>query len=119
MNRLASLYAALGSYERALQLDEALLRAQPGVWAARRRQVWSLLRLGRTEDAVEASGALDRAPQSDRLAHAIARSARRSATLDGAEQRSALAARLAVFTRPEARALLTGVVPPEQRASGS
>ena len=119
VNRLASLYAALGSYERALQLDEALLRAQPGAWAARRRQVWSLLRLGRTEDAVEASGELARAPQSDRLAHAIARSARRSATLGGAEQRSALAARLAVFTRPEARALLVGLVPPEQRASGS
>lgn len=119
VNRLASLYAALGSYERALQLDEALLRAQPNAWEARRRQVWSLLRLGRTEDAVDASRALARAPPSDRLAHAIARSARHSATLDGTEQRSALAARLPVFTRQEARVLMTGVVPAEQRASGS
>ncbi len=119
LNRLASLYATLGSYERALELDEALLRAHPHARLARRRQVWSLLRLGRTEAALAASNALDRTPPSDRLSHAIAHGARHSATLDDADERARLASRLPVFTRPEARTLMFGLLPPEQRTPGS
>ena len=118
VNRLASIFAALGLYERALVVDEELLRTQPQAWEARRRQVWSLLRLGRTEAAVEAAAALDRAPETDRLGHAIARSARRAASFDEPHQRRRLAARLPVFTRPETKALLSGLVPPRQRPPG-
>ena len=117
-NRLASIFAALGLYERALVVDEELLRTQPQAWEARRRQVWALLRLGRTEAAVEAAAALDGAPKADRLGHAIARSARRAASFDTPEERRRLAARLPVFTRPEAQALLSGLIPPRQRTPG-
>lgn len=50
-DRLAQAYAQLGLYEHALRLDRRLLREQARHARARRRVVWSLLRLGRFAEA--------------------------------------------------------------------
>jgi len=114
-DRLASLYAALGLYEQAIQLDRRLLTSNPGAVAAGRRLVWSLLRLGRSAEALEAAEPLAEAAPTDWFSREIAAAARRYATLDDAGEAAALVARLPVFTHPQAARLLSGVVPPEPR----
>jgi hypothetical protein len=115
-SQLASLYAALGLYERAIQLDRGLARSAPGELVPRRRLVWSLLHLGRADEAIGAARALDGAAPSDLLSLGIAAAARRYATLDDPGEAAALVARLPLFTRAEARRLGVGVVPPAARA---
>jgi tetratricopeptide (TPR) repeat protein len=63
--RLAELYAMLGLYERALEVDRRLLRANPRSLAAARRQLWSLLHLHRTTEAQEAAQQLAALVESD------------------------------------------------------
>jgi hypothetical protein len=113
--RLASVYAALGLYERAVRVDRRLLRHEPDVLAVRRRLVWSLLRLGRVEEAALEAQALRDAPGAGPLALAIAEAALRAATLDDPEERSGLVARLPLFTPLEARLLLADVAGAEPR----
>lgn len=55
LDRAATLYATLGLYENAERVDAALLRAQPANAAARRRRIWSLLHLGRWDEAAESA----------------------------------------------------------------
>jgi tetratricopeptide (TPR) repeat protein len=114
---LASHYAALGLYEQAIRLDRLLLRTEPGRVRARRRLVWSLLRLGRAAEALEAAEGLAEAAPTDWLSREIAAAAARCATLDDAGEAAALVARLPVFTQPQAAQLLNGVVPPEPRTA--
>jgi tetratricopeptide (TPR) repeat protein len=64
-HRLAALYAILGLYERALEVDRRLLRANPRSLAAARRQLWSLLHLHRTTQAQEAAQQLAALVESD------------------------------------------------------
>lgn len=64
MNRLATFYATLGLYERALAVDEALLRLAGGTdrganAGVSQRQVWLLLRLARDEEALATIRRLD------------------------------------------------------------
>ena len=113
--RLASLYAALGLYEQAIRLDRRALRSEPGDVLTRRRLVWSLLRLDRAAEALEAAEPLAEAAPTDWFSREIAAAARRYATLDDAGEAAALVARLPVFTHPQAARLLSGVVPPEPR----
>jgi hypothetical protein len=113
--QLASLYAALGLYEQAIRLDRPALRADPGDVVTGRRLVWSLLRLDRADEALEAAEPLAEAAPTDWLSHEIAAAARRYATLDEAAERDALVARLPVFTQPQAARLRNGVLPPEPR----
>ena len=51
LERLAASYAALGLYEQAIDLDRRTLAWHPTHTPARRRLVWSLLRLDRAEEA--------------------------------------------------------------------
>lgn len=113
-DRLASLYAALGLYERAIRLDRRLLKGAPDALAARRRLVWSLLRLGRSSEALAESEALSEAPAFDGLSHAIADAAQDVASGREADAAGRVA-RLPVFTRAEAARLLDGFVPPPVR----
>jgi hypothetical protein len=115
--QLASLYAALGLYEQAIRLDLRALRSEPGNVLTRRRLVWSLLRLDRGAEAVEAAEPLAEAAPTDWLSQEIAAAARRYATLDDAGEAAELAARLPLFTRPQAAWLLNGVLPPEPRTA--
>jgi hypothetical protein len=114
LDHLASLYTALGLYERAIRIDRQLLRAEPDLIAPQRRRVWCLLRLDRTLEALEAAGSLAAAPSADALSHAIAAAASDSAA--GGDV-AARVAQLPVFTQLEANRLASGVVRPETRTS--
>jgi tetratricopeptide (TPR) repeat protein len=117
LDHLASLYAALGLYERATRLDRRLLRSEPDLVAPRRRTVWCLLRLDRISEALEAAESLAAAPSAGALSHAIAAAARDSATLADAGDAIARISRLPVFTPAEAARLASGIVLPEARTS--
>ncbi len=58
--RLAMLYATLGLYERALEVERLLWNVQPGDASTAWRTIWSLAQLGRWDDALAAAGALER-----------------------------------------------------------
>lgn len=111
LDRLASLYVALGSYDEAVGLDRTLLRANPGAKPPARRLVWALLRLGQDAEARQAASTMT---TSDGLSAAIAAAARRSEALS-ADELGALLARLPVFTRSEASRVVSGVSPPPTR----
>ncbi len=116
---LASIYTALGLYERAIELDAARVSVDPTAVAARRRLVWSLLRLHRVDEAVAAIDGLDAQPDRDGLSHRIAETARAAALLDDEEQLAVAIAQLPVFTARESEALTRNVVRPGPRLPGS
>jgi len=111
--RLATLYASLGLYERALRLDRTTLAAHPANVPARRRMVWSLLRLGRFEDARDEAAPL--AQTEDALSRAIADVAREAPAAEDAELRASRIARLPVLTRAEVPWVLAGTGGAEAR----
>jgi len=113
-NRVAAISAVLGRYERAIEIDRALLRAEPDAVPVRRRLVWSLLRLGRFEEASEQAAPLADRPTGDELSAWIAATAREVRTLDPGSARTAIAA-LAFLTPAEAAALQEGLEPPATR----
>ncbi len=55
-HRLAILYATLGLYERALQIDRFILKLDPGDSISAWRVIWSLVQGGRWNEALEAAG---------------------------------------------------------------
>lgn len=112
-NRLASAYAALGLYERAAGLDRRTLAQDPENEAARRRLVWSLLRLDDAAAAQAASEPL--AEHRHPLGRRIARAARKYATQSDPRERDALVALLPVFTERESSGVLRGFVDPRAR----
>jgi hypothetical protein len=114
---LASLYAALGLYELAIELDRKRLESNPDVLTARRRLVWCLLRLRRTSEAVAAAGPLDEAPAEDYLSHLIADATRQASETADEEALAGFVARLPLFTRAEAQVLVANVVTPAPRVA--
>ncbi len=120
--RLADLYAVLGLYERAVQLDRRTLAIDPERSGARRRLVWCLLHRGEGAAALEEAQKLEPVFDSDPLAARIAGTARAYAELEDASDRRALVAVLPLFTRHEASWAIRGYLaaPPRfRRASGS
>jgi hypothetical protein len=113
-DRVATLHALLGRYEQAAGIDRRLIRAGPQAARARRRLVWSLLRLGRVEEAAAAATALEAQPAGDGLSHWLARVAREARGRDAAAARMSLVA-VPFLYRPEADRVLAGVVPPLPR----
>ena len=111
---LASLYAALGLYERALRLDRATLDGDPTALSARRRLVWSLLRLGRLDEARSEAAALVESAGGDALSQRIAQTASDVTSQDD-EARAARIATLPVFTPAEAAQAMSGMALPEVR----
>jgi tetratricopeptide (TPR) repeat protein len=65
LSERALVFTLLGSYEAALALDRQALSLRPEALAPRRRRVFSLLRLGRADRALEAARALLRAAPDD------------------------------------------------------
>jgi hypothetical protein len=114
LDALASIYAALGLYERAVEIDRRLAPSLPGASAPRRRLVWSLLRLGRAADAHEAARSLGAVSPADGVSRRLIQAARVYPRLDP-EQAAALVARLPIFTPAEAAALFARVPPPPVR----
>jgi hypothetical protein len=112
--RLASLDVALGLYEQALELDAGLLRETPDADAPQRRRVWSLLRLGRNDEARQAAQGLVRSGTTP-LSRAIAVAAARAARGDDPEETAARLARLPVFTSAETSEVLANLAEPPAR----
>ena len=111
-DRVASLYAVLGLYERAVALDRETLRDAPQHARARRRLVWSLLRLRRFDEAREAALPLADRPEADGLSRHLVEVAARIG-VDDAEATDALLARLPFLYRSEVPRLLSGLRPAE------
>ena len=113
--RLASIYATLGLYERALEIDLVDLEYTGVPMQTRRRVVWSLLRLGRFEEAAESAAPLTQAPPRDPVSRIVAEGARRAAAMDDDEERASLVATLPLFTRAEVAMLMMGFQGPSPR----
>ena len=94
---LAAIYVALGLYENALQVDRMLLAENENAVRARRRLVWSLLQLGRYEEAAQEAGKLAAQPASDSLSRRIAKAADRVSRETDPEARSVIIAATPVF----------------------
>lgn len=108
---LSTIYAVLGLYDAAIEIDRALLRADPVDAGARRRLAWCLLQSDRPEEALlELRDAAD-APA---LA-ALAEHARRAAGTDDAAERARLRAATPLLSREEAARLGALVVRPPLR----
>ena len=52
MHRAAKVYATLGLYDRALEIDRRILAINPADLQALHRQIWSLLRMHRYDEAL-------------------------------------------------------------------
>jgi hypothetical protein len=110
-DRLACLLLALGSYERAIEIDGSLLREDPAQDAPARRLVWSLLRLGRGREARASARSFARSLVLP-ISRGIAAAAESAAQQEDPERVAELIARVPVFTPPEAERLLQGLVRP-------
>jgi hypothetical protein len=110
-NRLANLHAGLGLYERAVAIDRGLVRGSAPPPESRRRLVWSLLHLGRDEEALAAAAGLS----GDGLSGYIAATAQRIASIDDPEVRALSLAFLPLFTHAESGRIASGRVPTPAR----
>ena len=113
-DRLATLYAVLGLYERAADLDRTTLRVEPHSIRARRRLVWSALRMRRLEEAEAAAAPLAQQPEADTLSHAIAETARAVRAMEASDADASIA-RLPFLYRAEVPALFANNAEPEAR----
>jgi hypothetical protein len=112
--RLASLYLALGQYERAETLDRRQLQRDPGDAAAARRLVWSLLHQRRVQASLAAADVLEAIAPDGALARRLVDVARGQAAFSP-EATAARVATLPVFTPWEGWQLLAGYRTPEAR----
>jgi len=115
-DQLASIYAALGLYERALGLDEIVMRREPVPPRTLRRAVWCLLRLQRYEEAATLAEALEARPPEDVVAAVVADAAQRALATSDEEVRRRITANLPLFTPSEVAVLMFGVRGPSPRA---
>jgi tetratricopeptide (TPR) repeat protein len=118
-NFLASIYAGLGLYELAVELDRKQLDSNPDALTTRRRLVWCLLRLRRFDEAARAGEALAASPALDPLSRRIADAAEFASETTDEEALAERLARLPLFTRTEAAAITANVIGPTPRVSGT
>jgi hypothetical protein len=116
-DHLASIYATLGLYELAVELDRHALSERPDDGAVRRRLVWCLLRLRRASEAVELAEPLGLEAPEGSLAHDVALSAGAALDAKSDDELAALLAATPLFTRAEAARLAVGVRVPVARTS--
>ena len=112
---LASIYAALGLYDRAIEVDRMILAEDENAIRARRRLTWSLLRIGQYHEAVEVSQPLSRQPDFDRLSHQIAETAEKVSLEPDPEVRASMVANLPVFDSLDVPGITTQIVLPPAR----
>lgn len=111
LEHLGALYAALGLYERAVQVDRARILVDPQARSATRRLVWSLLHAGRLAEARQA--AVDLAGEDDWLSKALVAVVRSTAGSQFGSR--APVAVLPLFSAAQARQVLTGLREPVSR----
>ncbi len=109
-NHLAMLFATLGLYEKAIDLDRTELEADPENLTTRRRLAWSLLRSGEFQRAAEIAAALE--GSGDSLAETIFQAARAAEGDDLAPGQIRI---LPLLSPAEASSLVTAVVRPGAR----
>jgi hypothetical protein len=105
-NKLANLYAALGLYEEAVEIDRALVQHRGGHPETARRLVWCLLHLGFDQEARRAARRLG----SDPLSANLAATALRITEQPDPEQRALALAFLPLFTHAESSRIASGRV---------
>jgi hypothetical protein len=115
LGRLSFIHATLGAYEKAIDYDRRLLHLDFENVDARRRIVWSLLRMGRHADAMAEAEILQQQPGFNDMARLIVEATRAVDEIDSSEDRAALIARLPLLTPFEASQLAAGVVSPSVR----
>ena len=81
-SRLATTYLAIALDERALALDEGLIRSIPTLEDPRRRRIAALLRLDRLEEALSEAKDLERLGPGSAMSKLLIATAKRFATLD-------------------------------------
>ncbi len=109
--RLASIYALLGLYDAAAELDRPRTNSIP----ATRRLLWSLLRAGGDEEEIRAvADRLEALAPDDALSRQIVAAARERPDLSE-EEAAARVSALPVFTEPQLAWVLSGFRPPEAR----
>jgi len=108
LDRLASIWLALGVYDESIAIDRRLLRSNPGANAPTRRLVWALLREDRTQEAREAARGLARARDGG-ISAMLAAAARSTEAAVDPDERIGRTARLPVFTRSEASQIASGL----------
>jgi hypothetical protein len=113
LDRVATIGAVLGRYERAIAIDRGLVHAQPRILRVRRRLVWSLLRSGHYPEAAVAASELE-ALTRDWLSARIAKTAQQIAALEAEPARAAIAT-LPFLTVAEGDSLQQGIEPPAPR----
>jgi tetratricopeptide (TPR) repeat protein len=111
LGRIATSYALLGLYERAIDLDAQLLAVNPREVGPRRRLVWCLLRAGRL---AEARHEAQRLTASDPLTRAIAEVARRTA-VEPTSELEAWIRRLPLLTPGQLRSIASELPSPPVR----
>jgi len=113
--RLASIYAAMGFYARAAELDRRTLQHRPDSVPSARRLVWCKLHQGRVAEALEAARRLASIAQAgDMLSQILVAAPSQLAALSD-QDAAALISVLPLFTRPEATRVSFGFLPPEPR----
>jgi tetratricopeptide (TPR) repeat protein len=108
--QLARRYAVLGLYEDAIRSDRRLLHSQPDDPGARRRIVWSLLHLGRVQEANDAAKDLG----DDPLSGLLRRAAEEARTMDDDALR-AMVAKIPILDERELASIALGTLAPEVR----
>jgi hypothetical protein len=105
-NKLANVYAGLGLYAKAVEIDRKLVQHPGGRGESARRLVWSLLHLGSDEEARKAARRLGNDPLSANLAAAAVRIAGEQ----DPERRALELAFLPAFTHVESSRIASGRV---------
>jgi hypothetical protein len=109
MRRLASVYATLGLYERAVEIDRQILARREAL-DARRRLVWCLLHLGRGDEALAAAERFERAAPQGTLARRLADAARAYGEASSDAERAELVSGLRMLTLADANILFANVL---------
>ncbi|MCP5042153.1 MAG: hypothetical protein GY944_14075 [bacterium] len=113
---LAEVYAALGLYELAIDIDRELLHSRPAANASHRRVVWSLLRLGRHDEARRHANVFAAHNPADALSRQVISLARATGSARfEAEELASRIARLPVFDPTQAARLRGAIQRPEVR----
>jgi tetratricopeptide (TPR) repeat protein len=109
MRRLASVYATLGLYERAVELDRQFLARREAL-DVRRRLIWCLLHLGRGEEALAAAERFERSAPERSLARILADAARAYGEASSDAERAELISGLRMLTAADANILFANVL---------
>jgi len=111
LDRLASIYALLGLYEQVLQVDARIEAMDPEHDGMIRRRIWSLLRLGRAQEAASAAALTEHSQDAfSQWLASVAHSAGNDPDFD-----PSAALLLPLFSRDEVQRLLFGYFHPGAR----